>query len=91
MKKTIVGFILMTTILVIAPSITGYIETHYTREAKVTEVTGENIVVEDTTNNVWSFEGDGFIVGDKVTLKMDNNCTDNTIYDDVIVKVEKRF
>lgn len=91
MKKTIVGFILMTTILVIAPSITGYIETHYTREAKVIEVTGENIVVEDTTNNVWSFEGDGFAVGDKVTLKMDNSCTNNTIYDDAIVKVEKRF
>ena len=90
MKKTIVGFILMTTILIIAPSITGYIETHYTREAKVTEVTGENVIVEDTTNNVWSFEGEGFTVGDKVTLKMDNSCTD-FIYDDVIVKVEKRF
>lgn len=90
MKKTIVGFILMTTILIIAPSITGYIETRYTREAKVTEVTGGNIIVEDTTNNVWSFEGSGFIVGDKVILKMDNSCTDS-IYDDVIVKVEKRF
>lgn len=90
MKKTIVGFILMTTILIIAPGITGYIETHYTREAKVTEVTGGNIIVEDTTNNVWSFEGSGFIVGDKVILKMDNSCTDS-IYDDVIVKVEKRF
>ena len=90
MKTTIVGFILMTTILIIAPSITGYIETHYTREAKVTEVTGKNIIVEDTTDNVWSFEGSGFIVGDKVTLKMDNSCTDS-IYDDVIVKVEKRF
>ena len=90
MKKTIVGFILMTTILIIAPSITGYIETHYTREAKVTEVTGKNIIVEDTTNNVWSFEGSGFTVGDKVTLKMDNSCTDS-IYDDIIVKVEKRF
>lgn len=90
MKKTIVGFILMTTILIIAPSITGYIETHYTREAKVTEVTGENVIVEDTTNNVWSFEGEGFTVGDKVTLKMDNSCTD-CIYDDIIIKVEKRF
>lgn len=90
MKKTIIGFILITTILVIAPCITGYIETHYTREAKVTEVTGENVIVEDTTNNVWSFEGKGFTVGDKVTLKMDNSCTD-CIYDDVIVKVEKRF
>lgn len=90
MKKTIVGFILMTTILIIAPSIIGYIETHYTREAKVTEVAGENIIVEDNTNNVWSFEGSGFTVGDKVTLKMDNSCTDS-IYDDVIVKVEKRF
>lgn len=90
MKKTIVGFILMTAILIIAPSITGYIETHYTREAKVTEVTEGNIIVEDTTNNVWSFEGEGFTVGDKVVLKMDNSCTDS-IYDDVIVKVEKRF
>ena len=90
MKKTIVGFILMTTILIIAPSITGYIETYYTREAKVTEVTGENVIVKDNTNNVWSFEGSGFTVGDKVTLKMDNSCTDS-IYDDVIVKVEKRF
>lgn len=90
MKKTIVGFILMTTILIIAPSITGYIETHYTREANVTEVAGENVIVEDTTNNVWSFEGEGFTIGDKVTLKMDNSCTDS-IYDDVIVKVEKRF
>ena len=90
MKKTIVGFILMTTVLTIAPSMTGYIETHYTREAKVTEVTGKNIIVEDTTNNVWSFKGEGFTVGDKVTLEMDNSCTDS-IYDDVIVKVEKRF
>ena len=90
MKKTIVGFILMTTILIIAPSITGYIETHYTREAEVTEVTGKNVIVEDTTNNVWSFKGEDFTVGDKVTLEMDNSCTDS-IYDDVIVKVEKRF
>ena len=90
MKKTIVGFILMATMLIIAPSITGYIETHYTREAKVTEVTGKNIIVEDTTNNVWSFEGSGFTVGDKATLEMDNSCTDS-IYDDVIIKVEKRF
>lgn len=90
MRKTIVGFILMTVILFIAPCITGYIETHYTRKAKVTEVTGETIIVEDTTNNVWSFEGEGFMVGDKITLKMDNSCTD-CIYDDVVVKVEKRF
>ena len=90
MKKTIVGFILMTTILIIAPSITGYIETHYTRETEVTEVTGKNIIVEDITNNVWSFEGSGFTVRDKVTLRMDNSCTDS-IYDDVIVKIEKRF
>ena len=90
MKKTIVGFILMTTILIIARSITGYIETHYTREAEVTEVTGKNVIVEDTTNNVWSFKGEDFTVGDKVTLEMDNSCTDS-IYDDVIVKVEKRF
>lgn len=90
MKKTILGFILTVTFLFVAPCITGYIETHYTREAEVIEVTGETIVVEDTTNNVWSFEGDGFTVGDKITLKMDNSCTD-CIYDDVIVKVEKRF
>lgn len=66
----------------------GYIQSSYTREAMVTSCYEDCVTVEDTTGNEWQFIGKEYKTGDKVKLYMDNNHTDNNIYDDRIVKVK---
>lgn len=66
----------------------GNLETHYSRQAVVTSVKENEIVVLDNSDHVWAFEGDGYKVGDKVTLKMFTNYTDDNIYDDEIISVK---
>lgn len=66
----------------------GNLETHYTRQAVVTSIEEDEIVVLDNSDHVWTFEGDGYKVGDKVILKMFTNYTDDNIYDDEIVSAK---
>ena len=77
-------------IFVAALALCSQIETTYTREAVVTAIEYDEVTVEDTTGNVWEFYGDDFFVGEKVILTMDNNNTDNNIFDDFIKNVEKK-
>ena len=74
-------------VVIILIGFCGYIETHYTRQATVIEVNGDVITVEDNCGYLWDFEGDGFTVGDNVSIKMYNNTTDNIIKDDEIINV----
>lgn len=69
----------------------GQIETTYTRDAVVISVEQDEVTVEDATGNIWEFYGDDFFVGEEVILTMDNNNTDNNIFDDFIKDVEKRL
>lgn len=69
----------------------GYNETHYDRVGQVISIEENEIVsVKDNTGNVWAFTGTGYNIGDDVVLKMFNNCTDNIITDDEIIKVIKK-
>lgn len=68
----------------------NYYEHHYTREScVVTQVNDSYVTVKDKYGFYWDFEGEGFNKGDKVALKMFDNCTDSCIDDDEIVKVIK--
>ena len=71
----------------------SYFESHYTREAKVCRVEENVIIFTDTQGNFWECEkeedGDSFIMGESVKLKMFNNYTINESTDDVITKVIK--
>lgn len=87
---------ILSTILVIIAIVAiyagcNYYETHYNREAVVIDIEDENVVVvEDTTGNIWDFEGEGFQKGDKLTMTMWTHCTDSYIYDDEIENVKLR-
>lgn len=85
-----VGVLLAVLFFVVIPGIVGVIETRYTMISTVVEVEENIIVVEDTTGNVWSFEGDNFRTGDEVVVTFFTNHTDNTRQDDEIKKVEKK-
>lgn len=88
---TVVAVVVALVALVLVTGIVGYIETHYTREAKVIELESDSvIVVEDATGNVWAFDGEGYAVGDEVAMKMHTNGTDSIITDDVIENVKLR-
>ena len=63
--------------------------TYLRKGCEVVNVTQDSITVKDTTNNLWSFKGQDFTVGDIITLEMDTNRTDNIITDDKIIKVVK--
>ena len=93
-RKEIQEFIISLTAfcfaLILPPSIAGYFEHHYTRQAEVVEVCGDVVLVEDTYGFEWEFYGDEFEVGQKVEMKMHTNFTHNTIFDDEIEKVEIR-
>ena len=65
----------------------SWYETHYTREATVIDVTNNNITVIDKYNYKWSFEDDGFSVGDEVKLTMNTMHTDFNTFDDEIEDV----
>lgn len=65
-------------------------ERTYSREhCQIVSIENENIIVEDESGNLWSFEDQSFSLNDIVTLTMDTNNTDNNIKDDIIIKVIK--
>lgn len=84
MSKTVTAIGLIIIILLFC--VAGLFETYYTREGEVVKVEDTIITVEDKTERWWSFEGEGYKVGDKVTLVMDSMHTDITT-DDKVVKV----
>lgn len=69
----------------------NYYEHHYTRdECIVTRIENNVVTVKDKCNFIWEFESDEELSkGDKVKLKMFDNCSDSYIEDDEIVKVIK--
>lgn len=76
--------------LLIALFALNYITNRYTRPCIVTGYNGNGIVTcQDMAGESWVFRGDGFYVGEEITLKMSTNGTFDYIYDDVILKVIK--
>ena len=82
--------IAIVTIFVLIPGIVGSVETHYTMDSVVIQTTANEITVEDTTGNVWSFKGDNYKVGEKVQVVFFTNYTDNTRKDDIVVNVKNK-
>ena len=89
-NKIIVGFVMFLLVFIVLPGLVGNYEHHYTREAKVVEVSDDLVVVEDNCGYVWEFYGNGYEVGQQVKMKMFTNYTHDTIFDDEIEKVEIR-
>ena len=48
----------------------------------------DEVVVIDEQNEIWSFYGKSYLIGEKVKLVMFNNYTENNIHDDEIVNVK---
>lgn len=65
----------------------GALESTYTRNAVVGYVSNGIVSCYDESDNTWEFYGDGFYVGQEVKLIMDNNHTENNIYDDFVKDV----
>ena len=79
-------------ISLLVPMLCGanYIEHNYIREnCIVIEAHNNNIKVKDKSGFIWSFNGEGFFIGDIVDLKMYDNTT-TTHFDDIIKDVIKK-
>ena len=87
-NEIIVGFVMFLLGFIVLLGLAGNYEHHYTREAKVVEVSDDLVVVEDACGYEWEFYGDGYEVGQQVKMKMFTNYTHDTIFDDEIEKVE---
>lgn len=71
----------------------SFYNSHYNREAIITEIKGNLITFTDAAKNEWVFESSkaaaAFSVFDKVRLLMFNNNTEEYIFDDEIIKIVK--
>ena len=65
-------------------------EFHYGRKAKVVSINSytESVTVVDEDGEIWTFYGDGYKLGEKITIEMDSKGTKD-ITDDVVVDVRK--
>lgn len=70
--------------------ITGYSQTHYTKNARVRAVIADEVRLETEDGNLWVCHADGFHNGDYVKVTFYNNRTDLEIEDDEIVKIQKK-
>lgn len=78
---------MITMMLVVAFWACSWYETHYTREAIVTQVSNDVVIVVDGCNYVWQFNKEGLKVNDKVKLTMNTMNTDTNVLDDTIEDV----
>ena len=92
MKKTIITTIAIITIIIVLITcglciVKNISKTNaYTRSAEGTiiEVTGEVVAVETADGHVWEVEGEGFEVGQTVTVVFSNNGSPDCVKDDMI-------
>ena len=85
-KMIMIGIVIIV-LFILAVGRAGYHETHYYRTATVISIENDLIIVEDECKEVWSFEGDGYSMGDKVKMLMHTNGTNNNVKDDKIINV----
>ena len=84
-----VGLAFFFTFIFVVGFTTSECETKYRMDGTVYSVTGEEIIIEDSTGNLWLLFDDGFQVGEKVRVTFFNNYTDYTREDDEILKVKR--
>lgn len=66
----------------------NYYTTRYSMNAIVIGIEGDAVLIEDDTNNLWEFSGNGYKINDVVAVKFYTNHTDNIREDDEIEKVD---
>lgn len=86
MKKKIISFISLF-IVILCFCFCSFTETHYTKNAIVTNVNQNLITVKDENGYLWEFEGEGFEEDTEVKLIMDTNHTDSNTLDDKVIDV----
>jgi hypothetical protein len=87
MKDTMI--VVLATVLFIAVLwVVSALGCYERNDCEVIGVDGTEVTVEDSLGFVWKFEGEGYTVGDIVTLVMSPNGTDNTFSDDKVIKVK---
>lgn len=59
---------------------------YYTRDGVVISTTRETVTVKDGLGMEWELCSTGYVKGDKVTLEVDDNVTDD-VSDDVVIKI----
>ena len=88
MINKLVTFVLALVAFCAVLAFSAYVETHYTRECTVIDVSNDVITLKDECGYLWEYEGTGCEAGDKVIVKMYNNHTDSNVFDDVIIDVK---
>lgn len=59
----------------------------YFMNATVVDIENGNVVVVETDDgNIWAIDGNGYEIGDKVTVKFNTNGTE-TVEDDIIIRL----
>ena len=90
LRRVKVGFEIIAIIIIfIILILLSYYDTTYKRKAEVGYVNNGIVRAIDKSGYIWEFQNDNFHIGDHIVLIMDTNCTDNTILDDVIKRVDK--
>lgn len=74
-------------IFIVGVGLGGYIENHYTMYGYAT-TDGNNTIVVDERGEEWIFEN--YSTNGNVKIYFHNNFTDNTRYDDIILKIKDR-
>lgn len=88
--KDLLLTLLVIVIIIIATMFCGWAEQHYTKTATVVKTNEFNDVVVfiDVQGFEWKCEATNLKEGQKVSLLMNNNKTENDIFDDKIVDVK---
>lgn len=75
MMKHRVKVIAIVVMMIVMYAIASYIDTHYTREAIVTNVEQSLVTAIDDDDNVWQFKATDIHKGQHIKMIMDNNHT----------------
>ena len=87
MMKHRVKVIAIVVVMIVMYAIASYIDTHYTRQAIVTNVEQSLVTATDDDGNVWQFKATDMYEGEHIKMIMDNNHTIMN-YDDEVVNVK---
>ena len=85
LNKSLIFFISIALVSAIIINLWGNTR-YYTREGIATSTTRETVTVEDGLGMEWELRSTGYQKGDKVTLEVDDNGTDD-VRDDVVTKI----
>ena len=87
--RTIIKRIMMLITIILLLVLSSYIDTHYTRDARVDSIENNVVTFIDTCGYIWeATDVDNIVEGQTVVLKMHTNHTDSIISDDVIVGIK---